>query len=605
MSNLENAKFNIHYHKINSINLKDLEESYVSSVEDNDNNYNPFKINKIQNYNPIYNDFFELNEKNYNSITLNSKYHIHDLNSVCNYETKEIIEKPVFIKYGPLLDPIRYMIGKYNIDDERLRTLPSIYTTHNECLPKLMDKNNSTYVDSFFSFLTSILLNKHNFVHGLDYFGSFVGIQENFKMNIIDDLDYLKGSTFFNHNLGNYFSSPILNQNDYNNFGSRANKNKLNISTSSNKLNISCISLCEIDKDNNEIENNENVNEVVYEKELNNNTNYSSSSSTNSSNNSITNYSTDDDEAICEHSEDSDESSEENEESSEEEDSEESENSHEHEDCSQDSENSEDSEQTNLFTYIKNFPIQMICLEKCNGTLDELFEQNYINAENGVSVIMQIIMTLATYQKVFHFTHNDLHTNNVMYMNTDKEFLFYKFNNKIFKVPTFGKIFKIIDFGRGIYKFQGKKYCSDSFAPGGDGHTQYNCEPYMNENKPRIDPNYSFDLCRLGTSIFDFIMDVDDKEHELDFFQKTILRWCKDDNDKNVLYKKNGEERYPNFKLYKMIARTVHNHIPAEQLNNDLFKMYEVSNNEIEMIKEHPDYNSLMDIDVLPIYALP
>jgi len=54
-----------------------------------------------------------------------------------------------------------------------------------------------------------------------------------------------------------------------------------------------------------------------------------------------------------------------------------------------------------------------------------------------------------------------------------------------------------------------------------------------------------------------------------------------------------------------MIARTVHNHIPAEQLNNDLFKMYEVSNNEIEMIKEHPDYNSLMDIDVLPIYALP
>jgi hypothetical protein len=247
----------------------------------------------------------------------------------------------------------------------------------------------------------------------------------------------------------------------------------------------------------------------------------------------------------------------------------------------------------------------MICLEKCDGTLDELFENDLITHEIGTSAMMQIIMTLLTYQKVFHFTHNDLHTNNIMYMRTTKEFLYYKFNNKIYKVPTFGKIFKIIDFGRAIYKFQGNQYCSDSFAPGGDGHTQYNCEPYMNENKPRLDPNYSFDLCRLGTSIYDFIIDIDDKEDDLDFFQKTILRWCKDDNGKNVLYKKNGDERYPNFKLYKMIARTVHNHTPQEQLNNELFKMYELSNDEIENIANSTEYNDTMDIDTLPVYALP
>ena len=33
---------------------------------------------------------------------------------------------------------------------------------------------------------------------------------------------------------------------------------------------------------------------------------------------------------------------------------------------------------------------------------------------------------------------------------------------------------------------------------------------------------------------------------------------------KNILYKKNGDERYPDFKLYKMIARTVHNHTPEK-----------------------------------------
>ena len=45
-----------------------------------------------------------------------------------------------------------------------------------------------------------------------------------------------------------------------------------------------------------------------------------------------------------------------------------------------------------------------------------------------------------------------------------------------------------------------------------------------------------------------------------------------DDCGKNVLYKKSGEERYPNFKLYKMIARSVHNHVPENQLDDPLFQ---------------------------------
>jgi len=606
MSNLENAKFTIHYHKINPINLEYLEETYENNSTDHlDNDYNPFKITKLQNYNPIYNDFFALNDKNFNQITLNSKYHIKNLNSVYDFETKETIEKPVFIKFGPLLDPIRYMIGKYDIKDDKIRTMPTITTTTHDCIPKLLDKNNSAYVDSFFSFLSSILLNNHNFVHGLDYFGSFLGVQEKFRMNIADDLDYLKSSTFFNHNLGNYFSTPINIQTDYNNFGSRGNKNKLNISNTQNKLNISCISLCDNEVtdlnenienayniDNNDNNDNKNNFETVYEKELNNETkSSSSSSSSNSSNNSEANYSTDDDDSDNTEDDSNDDTSDDDDDSTD--------NSTDDNDEDTETTETECSEDTQLFSYINDFPIQMICLEKCDGTLDELFENDLITHETGTSAMMQIIMTLLTYQKVFHFTHNDLHTNNIMYMRTTKEFLYYKFNNKIYKVPTFGKIFKIIDFGRAIYKFQGNQYCSDSFAPGGDGHTQYNCEPYMNENKPRLDPNYSFDLCRLGTSIYDFIIDIDDKEDDLDFFQKTILRWCKDDNGKNVLYKKNGDERYPNFKLYKMIARTVHNHSPEEQLNNELFKMYELSKEDIENIHE------IMDIDTLPVYALP
>jgi hypothetical protein len=160
-------------------------------------------------------------------------------------------------------------------------------------------------------------------------------------------------------------------------------------------------------------------------------------------------------------------------------------------------------------------------------------------------------------------------------------------------VPTYGRIFKIIDFGRSAYKFKGQLFFSDSFAPGGDGATQYNCEPFMNEKKPRIDPNYSFDLSRLGCSIYDFIIDDDKHPEKFDELQKTIHRWCLDDNDKNILYKRNGEERYPNFKLYKMIARTVHKHTPQEQLAFPFFSQF--------LSKKLGE--EVMDIDILPVYV--
>ena len=86
--------------------------------------------------------------------------------------------------------------------------------------------------------------------------------------------------------------------------------------------------------------------------------------------------------------------------------------------------------------------------------------------------------------------------------------LFFKYNSQFYKIPTYGKIFKIIDFGRSIYKYKGHLFCSDSFAPGGDASTQYNFKPYYNSEKPNIEPNYSFDLCRLGCSIYDFIIEI-------------------------------------------------------------------------------------------------
>ena len=221
--------------------------------------------------------------------------------------------------------------------------------------------------------------------------------------------------------------------------------------------------------------------------------------------------------------------------------------------------------------------------------------RNQTSPKEIIAALFQITIILATYQKLFNFTHNDLHTNNIMYIKTDLEYIHYKLNDIIYKVPTHGRIFKLIDFGRAIYQFNGHQFCSDSFAESGDANTQYNCEPYMNPKKPRIDPNPSFDLCRLGCSLYDFTMDTESKE-----LKSLVDEWCEDDSGKNILYKSSGEERYPGFKLYKMIARYVNNLVPKDILCRPIFAKYRLSDQ--SPLVNLDDKTPLIDIDAMPTY---
>jgi hypothetical protein len=260
---------------------------------------------------------------------------------------------------------------------------------------------------------------------------------------------------------------------------------------------------------------------------------------------------------------------------------------------------SEDSmEEEKINAVIPKFPVQIIGMEYCENTFDELILSEDLKTEEWYSAFMQIIMILITYQKAFNFTHNDLHTNNVMYNETDKKYIYYCYKKVYYKVPTYGRIFKIIDFGRSIYKFNGHLFCSDSFKNDGDAATQYNIEPYFNEKKPRLEPNYSFDLCRIACSIFDYVIeDMDEIKHLNkcdDPIKQLIVEWCLDDKGINVLYKNNGADRYPDFKLYKMIARCVHNHTPHAQLDRPEFKKFSNFKGDIP--------TDVINIDNIPTY---
>jgi hypothetical protein len=690
--------------------------------------YTPEKIETallfdIQNFTPIYSRFFDINESNYNSIQLNQKYYLQNiiehsselgetnqtlnhLETVIGDDAGNAHNAPIFVKYSPLLDPIRYLSGKYNIQETKTMSLPKYNSSSADCEDKMLNVNNASYVDGFFSYLTSKTLHTHGVVHGLDYYGSYLCKQHEFSTNVFDDIEYLVGCSFFNTYENELFTI------DYSQFGedetdlSDINASKLmkirnkmkpmigatggdsytqpeEIPNIKNRLHIldpifdeeascacagpACVvvetEICSpvgsecvvIDTPMVNAEMVElNVEELMncvqdgggdatanvtasvdgpIETKLNHkdrtrDQDYSSDDSS-QSNSSYTTI--DGDDAVESASGGSDSASGDDESASGDSGSDSGSDSEDDEkkdtikvddtsftdssDSSGSSDGSYDSDDEQIIVKIKDFPVQAILLEKCVSTLDHIMMTDELTKEEWTSILFQVIMTLIIYQKMFAFTHNDLHTNNVMFIETTEEFLYYLYEEQYYKVPTYGRIFKIIDFGRAIYKFRGELICSDSFHPKGDAATQFNFPPYYNADKPTVEPNYSFDLCRFACALFDyFIYDLRKVEKlcKSDPVIRLIVKWTTDDKGRNVLYKSSGEERYPDFKLYKMITRSVHNHIPSTEIHNPIFDEYKITYKKYKkhaaiaakFPKDGRNTHIVMNVDTLPSYEM-
>jgi len=570
-----------------------------------DNNY--IKIENVQNYIPLYNNFFLLNNTNYNSINLNHKFSLNKLTKkhddrkfdcILHDISGNIVESKTFIKYSPLLDPCKYMLGKYD-NSYNIFDLPN-FEKNNNIHPKFTNIYNSAYVDSFFSYLSSQLLNNYNFHNGINFYGSFLGIKNNFIVDIEDDIEYLLDSDNFNKNNNKNFK--IINNEKLNKYLNKTKYRKKLLELYNNDDDKSYLDLDEtiIDLNNNNnysiindydkhIEMIDITNDIQFDLSNNSkskkntnskiNTNsdsdsesdsgsYCSSRSSNTSNSDCSNNDSDYDSGSESNSESGSVSE------------------------------SDSNTESEILVSINKFPVQIICLECCHNTLDDFIMNNKINDKTWESIILQILFTLIIYQKCFDFTHNDLHTNNIVYINTEKKYLYYKYDNVHYKIPTYGKIFKIIDFGRAAYTVNNKFIISDSYDLNGDAHTQYNCQPFYDKNKPIVNPNHSFDLCRLSCSIFDyFVDDLDDIVKLKSPIKKLIISWIFDDKNRNILYKNNGEERYPDFKLYKMIARTVTKHVPSKVIKNVIFNKYNIAKKNIN------NTTSILNIDNLPVFT--
>ena len=81
------------------------------------------------------------------------------------------------------------------------------------------------------------------------------------------------------------------------------------------------------------------------------------------------------------------------------------------------------------FVRIKNFPVQILVMEKFDTTLTEL-DKSGLNVEEWRSILFEICFGLAIRQKHLDFVHNDLHSDNIMFKDIEKEYKYYYYKDK-------------------------------------------------------------------------------------------------------------------------------------------------------------------------------
>ncbi len=276
----------------------------------------------------------------------------------------------------------------------------------------------------------------------------------------------------------------------------------------------------------------------------------------------------------------------------------------------------------------KNMPVLLLFQEAADGTMEELLEEeeSVLNSllspgsssdehnigfsmsdsienmtmllkaekdERWSAWLLQIIAGLSQLQALLSFCHNDLHTNNIVWTKTPIEYLYYKRSNgDYYKVPTYGKLFHLIDYGRATFSIGDRMFISDDFFDGNDAYGQYNYGACFTPDRPVLYPNMSFDLCRLAVSLIDSLYDTTPsvntkgpqtilnvegrwKKYETSSnLYNLIWKWLIDDKGKNVLRSEDGEDRFPGFDLYIHIAKNVHKAVPKEQWNTAAFSRF-------------------------------
>lgn len=265
---------------------------------------------------------------------------------------------------------------------------------------------------------------------------------------------------------------------------------------------------------------------------------------------------------------------------------------------SEDSDSSSFDDLYEIHAELYNMPVAVMFLEKQTATMDDMLETSTLapiqtkeQTDQWLAWLFQVCVACAQYQNGLHCTHNDLHTNNILWKRTDQPFLYYKTTKGVvYKVPTYGYIFSIIDYGRAIFTLKGFTYISSDYNDGHDASGMYNFGCILDETQPKVYPNRNFDLCRLACCLVRALFPVNPegianrsvltKEEGLVVRETAnpvfnlIWSWLKTNDGDNVMETPDGDEKYYGFDLYIAIASMVHNANPTVQLSRPMFQPF-------------------------------
>jgi hypothetical protein len=469
-------------------------------------------------------------------------------------EAAAATSKPAFLKVTHLLDPIRWMKGKYSLPKHN--GLPWMNRTWASAWTKLQDSWNQAYVETIASYAVGRMRDAGVSPHFNEFYGAFCARADIYRYNLTEDFgSYRNARWFWSGRNNNYFKIHVMNSADPSVPVAPEVFNEYNTEPPSSELYS--------DSEEEEAEAEEDEEIVITE-------------------------GVDATEMASLHSGDISEISFTKE-------------------SEEESELDEAEAKPKVYAELADFPVMLIAIEKNSGTMDALFDNfEEVGATSGTpewelrwsAWIFQVVAAMSVAQTFIGLTHNDLHTNNIVWSPTTEEFLYYTLNSgAVFKVPTFGKLFRIIDFGRAIFTINGTQFISDDFREKNDADGQYSFRPLHPRPKNEVLPNPSFDLARLAVSLFEALFPdkPDDKEggvvlsSEEDLIMNEtvsplcncIWSWMLDDDGRNILIESNGEERFPGFDLYIHIAANVHGAVPSKQFTHPAFDRFQVNPSEV------------------------
>jgi hypothetical protein len=253
---------------------------------------------------------------------------------------------------------------------------------------------------------------------------------------------------------------------------------------------------------------------------------------------------------------------------------------------------------------LKDMPVIVQHTEHMSGNLEDLLDDEEFEEAwetKWTAWLFQIVIALYQLQTHLNLVHNDLHTNNILWKDTDQEYYYYKLKNSIFKIPTYGKRFVIIDFGRATFVFNGVEIASSDFRDGADAEGQYNFGPWRNRNEPILRPNPSFDLCRLSCSLTRILyprnpvekVNAEPISRDGKYIVKETVSplfnmlwtWVTDTEEINVLEDKDGDEKFPGFDLYQHIALYCKNAKPEDWIEKPIFQSFRIQTTDAECIQ--------------------